>query len=61
VVGDRIAILEFLNKAMLIDHNAIDGAPMARVMAVLSKWMMSGYRLETRTFVKTEEHDSEFL
>jgi len=44
-----------------IDHDDFDGAPMARVMAVLSKWMMSGYRLETRTFVKTEEHDSEFL
>jgi len=45
VVGDDIAIREFLEMTILIDHDAVDGAPAARFVAALTRLMESGYGL----------------
>jgi pyruvate/2-oxoglutarate dehydrogenase complex dihydrolipoamide acyltransferase (E2) component len=40
--GEEIAIGEILHMTILIDHNAVDGAPMARFIADLSERIESG-------------------
>lgn len=45
VVNDRIEIREFLNMTVLMDHDVIDGAPMARFITRLSDNIESGLGL----------------
>ena len=45
VVDDKIAIREMLNMAVLIDHDVMDGANMARFMKELSRNIESGLNL----------------
>jgi pyruvate/2-oxoglutarate dehydrogenase complex dihydrolipoamide acyltransferase (E2) component len=47
VVGDQIAIREFLDLSIQIDHEMIDGAPAARFAARLSELMESAFELQT--------------
>ena len=42
VIDDRIEIREILNMSILIDHDVIDGAPMARLISDLSKNIENG-------------------
>ncbi|MBU3928451.1 MAG: 2-oxo acid dehydrogenase subunit E2 [Bacteroidetes bacterium] len=42
VVNDKIVIREMLNMTILIDHDVIDGAPMARFISDLSKNIHAG-------------------
>ena len=45
VIKDQIEIREILYMTVLIDHDVIDGAPMARFISKLSKNIESGYGL----------------
>ena len=45
VIKDHIEVREILNMTILIDHDVIDGAPMARFISKLSKNIESGYGL----------------
>lgn len=45
VIGDRIEIREILNMSILIDHDVIDGAPMARMISDLSKNIENGLNI----------------
>ena len=45
VIDDRIEIREILNMSILIDHDVIDGAPMARFISDLSKNIENGINL----------------
>jgi pyruvate/2-oxoglutarate dehydrogenase complex dihydrolipoamide acyltransferase (E2) component len=45
VIDDRIEIREILNMSILIDHDVIDGAPIARLIADLSKNIESGLNI----------------
>ncbi len=45
VIDDKIEIREVLNMTVLIDHDVIDGAPMARFIAKLSSNIESGLGL----------------
>lgn len=46
VVGKSIEIRNFLQMTILLDHDVIDGAPMARLVQKLSKRIESGYMLD---------------
>jgi len=46
VIDDRIEISEMLNMSILIDHDVIDGAPMARFISDLSKNIENGLNIE---------------
>jgi pyruvate/2-oxoglutarate dehydrogenase complex dihydrolipoamide acyltransferase (E2) component len=46
VVGNSIEIRNFLQMTILLDHDVIDGAPMARFIQKLSKRIESGYLLD---------------
>ena len=46
VVGKEIEIRDFLQLTILLDHDVIDGAPMARFVQQLSKRIESGYELD---------------
>lgn len=45
VIGDKIEIREILNMTILIDHDVIDGSPMARFISELSSNIEKGYGL----------------
>lgn len=45
VVNNRIEVREILNMSILIDHDVIDGAPMARFISELSKNIENGLNL----------------
>jgi len=45
-VNGRIEIREFLNMTVLIDHDVMDGAPMARFITKLSQNIESGLGLQ---------------
>lgn len=45
VIGDKIEIREILNMTILIDHDVIDGSPMARFISDLSRNIEKGYGL----------------
>lgn len=45
VVDDKIEIREILNMTILIDHDVMDGAPMARFISELSKNIENGFNL----------------
>lgn len=45
VIDDRIEIREILNMSILIDHDVIDGAPMARFISDLSKNIEMGLNI----------------
>lgn len=45
VIDDKIEIREMLNMTILLDHDVIDGAPMARFISELSKNIENGYNL----------------
>jgi len=45
VIHDRIEIREMLNMSILLDHDVIDGAPMARFISELSKNIENGLNL----------------
>jgi pyruvate/2-oxoglutarate dehydrogenase complex dihydrolipoamide acyltransferase (E2) component len=45
VIDDRIEIREILNMSILIDHDVIDGAPMARLISDLSKNIENGLNI----------------
>ena len=45
VIEDRIEIREILNMSILLDHDVIDGAPMARFISELSKNIENGLNL----------------
>jgi pyruvate/2-oxoglutarate dehydrogenase complex dihydrolipoamide acyltransferase (E2) component len=45
VIGDKIEIREMLNMTILLDHDVIDGAPMARFISDLSKNIENGLYL----------------
>jgi pyruvate/2-oxoglutarate dehydrogenase complex dihydrolipoamide acyltransferase (E2) component len=45
VIGDKIEIREILNMTILIDHDVIDGSPMARFISDLSSNIGKGYGL----------------
>ena len=45
VIGKSIEIRNFLQMTILLDHDVIDGAPMARFVQKLSKRIESGYLL----------------
>jgi pyruvate/2-oxoglutarate dehydrogenase complex dihydrolipoamide acyltransferase (E2) component len=45
VVNDEIKIREILNMTLLIDHDAIDGAPMARFVKELNRNLETGIGL----------------
>lgn len=45
VIDDRIEIREILNMSVLIDHDVIDGAPMARLISDLSKNIENGLNI----------------
>jgi len=45
VVDDKIEIREILNMSILIDHDVIDGAPMARLISDLAKNIESGMNI----------------
>lgn len=45
VIDDRIEIREILNMSILIDHDVIDGAPMARMISDLSKNIENGLNI----------------
>jgi len=45
VIDDKIEIREMLNMTVLLDHDVIDGAPMARFISDLSKNIESGMNL----------------
>ena len=45
VIKDRIEIREILNMSILLDHDVIDGAPMARFISELSKNIENGLNL----------------
>lgn len=47
VVGDGIAVREFLHMTILIDHDVMDGAPAARFVSRLTELMEKGYGLRT--------------
>jgi pyruvate/2-oxoglutarate dehydrogenase complex dihydrolipoamide acyltransferase (E2) component len=42
VIGDKIEIREILNMTILIDHDVIDGSPMARFISDLSSNIEKG-------------------
>jgi pyruvate/2-oxoglutarate dehydrogenase complex dihydrolipoamide acyltransferase (E2) component len=46
VINNKIEIREILNMTILIDHDVIDGAPMARFIRELSKNIESGIFLD---------------
>jgi pyruvate/2-oxoglutarate dehydrogenase complex dihydrolipoamide acyltransferase (E2) component len=43
VCGDEVRIAEMLHVTALIDHDAVDGAPMARFIAALTERIESGF------------------
>ncbi|MBU1370673.1 MAG: 2-oxo acid dehydrogenase subunit E2 [Bacteroidetes bacterium] len=45
VIEDKIEIREILNMSILLDHDVIDGAPMARFISELSKHIENGLNL----------------
>jgi len=45
VIDDKIEIREILNMSILIDHDVIDGAPMARLISDLSKNIEKGLNI----------------
>jgi len=45
IVNDAVAIREFLQMTILIDHDVIDGAPAARFVSRLSAFIEKGYGL----------------
>jgi pyruvate/2-oxoglutarate dehydrogenase complex dihydrolipoamide acyltransferase (E2) component len=45
VIGDKIEIREILNMTILMDHDVMDGAPMARFITKLSKNIETGLGL----------------
>ena len=45
VVGDRVEPREFLGMTIVVDHDVIDGAPMAMFLTRLRELMESGYGL----------------
>lgn len=45
VVAHNIVIREILNMSILIDHDVIDGAPMARLISDLTKNIETGMNL----------------
>lgn len=45
VVGGQIEIREYLNVTMMVDHDAVDGAPAARALSRLTGMLESGYGL----------------
>jgi len=45
VIDDRIEIRETLNMTILMDHDVMDGAPMARFISTLTKNIESGLKL----------------
>ena len=45
VIDDKIEAREMLNMSILLDHDVIDGAPMARFISQLSKNIESGFGL----------------
>jgi len=45
VIGNKIEIREILNMTILIDHDVIDGSPMARFISNLSRNIEKGYGL----------------
>ena len=45
VIDDKIEIREMLNMSILMDHDVIDGAPMARFIQDLSKNIEKGLNL----------------
>lgn len=45
VINDEIEIREILNMSILLDHDVIDGAPMARFISQLSKNIENGLHL----------------
>ncbi len=45
VIDDKIEIREILNMTVLLDHDVIDGAPMARFLSDLSSNIEKGYGL----------------
>jgi pyruvate/2-oxoglutarate dehydrogenase complex dihydrolipoamide acyltransferase (E2) component len=45
VIGDKIEIREMLNMTILLDHDVIDGAPMARFVAELTSNIENGLKL----------------
>jgi len=47
VIDDRIEIREILKMSVLIDHDVIDGAPMARLISDLSKNIENGLMLNS--------------
>lgn len=47
VIDDRIEIREMLNVSILLDHDVIDGAPMARFISDLSKNIENGFNIES--------------
>lgn len=47
VVDDRIEIREILNMSILLDHDVIDGAPMARFISDLSKNIENGLNIKS--------------
>lgn len=46
VVDDTIAIREELNIAILLDHDVIDGAPVARFISNLTDNIQKGIKLQ---------------
>jgi len=45
VVNDKVEIREILNMTVLLDHDVIDGAPMARFLSVLTDNIENGIGL----------------
>ena len=45
VIDDKIEIREMLNMTILLDHDVIDGAPMARFVSDLTKNVESGLKV----------------
>jgi pyruvate/2-oxoglutarate dehydrogenase complex dihydrolipoamide acyltransferase (E2) component len=45
VVGDKIEIREYLNVTMMVDHDAVDGAPAARAISRFTGMVERGYGL----------------
>ena len=59
VIGDQIAIADFLDVSIQVDHEMVDGAPAARFAARLSQLMESAFGLETsgeRTYPALGSH-----
>jgi len=45
VIDDKIEAREILNMSLLLDHDVIDGAPMARFLSELTRNIESGLNL----------------